>query len=143
MNINESQVMIIDKMGTDFLRGDIHDLGTSHLDILTDFIYENYTPEIDLFNGFHGDVTEKLANFLTLQGNIVYLHSAGYGLLYMPKYITIVQVDKLYERFEELDKNNIYIDGYLDSNSQYELLQEVTSNEELLDYYFTVKVKKK
>lgn len=143
MDINESQVMIIDKMGTDFLRGDIHDFNSSHLDFLSEFIYENYNSEPNLFSGFHGDVTDKLARFLKEKGNIVYLHTIGYGLLYMPKYMTIVQIEKLYERFNELDKNNIYIDDYSDSETQCEMLNEINNNVEILDNYFKVQGKVK
>ena len=75
-------------------------------------------------------------------GDIVYLHSTGYGLLFVPKQISKNQMMALYDLFTSFERTPIYIDYNLtrkeDGIYPEDIVDYVESNEnyETLDNFF-------
>ena len=75
-------------------------------------------------------------------GDIVYLHSIGYGLLFVPKQISRNQIMALYDVFNSFERTPIYIDYNLtrreDGIFPEDIVDYVEGNEnyETLDNFF-------
>ena len=112
-NVNDYKLIII--TGSKDEDGVIRFFGEAseyrfHLDALKDYLYTYYN---DLANQIGADDLKDnndLLIYLTTLGNIVYLHSPGYGLLFVPKEISENQINSLYTLFSSFEKTPIYID---------------------------------
>ena len=81
-----------------------------HLECLKDYLYTYYN---DLAKQIGADDlrnNEEIIIYLNAMGNIVYLHSPGYGLLFIPKEVTEKQIESLYKMASSFFKTPIYID---------------------------------
>ncbi len=116
-----------------------------HLECLKDYLYTYYN---DLAKQIGADDlrgNEEIIIYLNTLGNIVYLHSLGYGLLFIPKEISEKQVESLYNLFSKIDKMPIYIDYHLVRKHGKIVAQEIIdsddalSNTEFLDRFFKTK----
>lgn len=140
LNVNDYKVVVIN--GLEDEDGLIRFFGETneyrfHLDALKDYLYTYYN---DLANAINADGMKNnndIIIYLNDMGNIVYLHSPGYGVLFMPKQITRNQIMSLYDLFTSFEKTPIYIDynltrqeevlpedtvGYVEGNENYETL---------------------
>ena len=109
-----------------------------HLACLKDYLYTYYN---DLAKQIGADdirSSEEIIIYLNALGNIVYLTSPGYGLLFIPKEVSDKQIDSLYKLFASFPKTAIYIDynltrredgifpenivDYVEGNENYETL---------------------
>lgn len=138
--INNSQATIINNEGQPIFLEDIEDMFTSHVDALNNYIQMKYgksTTSSSIYN----DQLEALTHFLVKQGNIVYLHSEGFGLLYFPQEITNESKTTIYNLFEKLDpKTKVYISSNThSSNLTEQRYQSYSTNIKLLDKYFEIK----
>ena len=89
--------------------------------------------------------------YLTTLGNIVYQHSPGYGLLFLPKEVSEKQIKLLYDLFGSFETMPIHIDYHLVRKYGKVVPQEIMDyqdgleNTEILDKFFKTKpyIKKK
>lgn len=116
-----------------------------HLDCLKDYLYTYYN---DLAKQIGADdlrSNEEIIIYLNILGNIVYLHSPGYGLLFIPKEVTEKQIASLYEMVSTFPKTPIYIDYNLVRKHGKILPMEIIDysdgleNTEVLDRFFESK----
>ena len=88
---------------------------------------------------------EEIIIYLNTLGNIVYLHSAGYGLIYMPKEVSDKQIESLYQLLSSFPKTPIYIDYNLMRKNGKIVPQEIINsddslrNTQLLDKFLNFK----
>ncbi len=140
-NINNKTFIVVHSDGKFESFGDINNYDEHHIDHLLDYAYFNY-PKINLTNENKSDAFNKIIYYLTEANKVVYLHSQGYGLLFMPKHQTQRQIETLYNIFETLEKTYIYInyDLKLDENGK---LEGTTSNQlentSAIDEYLDIK----
>lgn len=80
-----------------------------HLDALKDYLYTYYNELAETTNADDKKNNNEIIVYLNEIGDIVYLHSPGYGLLYVPKQISEKQVVSLYDLFNSFEKMPIYI----------------------------------
>ena len=122
-----------------------------HLECLKDYLYTYYN---DLAKQIGADDlrnNEEIIIYLNTLGNIVYLHSPGYGLLFIPKEISEKQIESLHRLVSSFVKTPIYIDYHLVRKYGKIVAQEIIdsaddlSNNEFLDKFFKTKpyIKKK
>lgn len=147
-NINDYRMAII--CGPDDEDGLIRYFGENeeyrfHLECLKDYLYTYYN---DLAKQIGADdlrANEEIIIYLNTLGNIVYLHSPGYGLLFVPKEISENQINSLYTLFSSFEKTPIYIDYNLVRKHGKVLAEELIDysddleNTELLDRFFKTK----
>ena len=116
-----------------------------HVDALRDYLYTYYN---DLAKQIGADdlrANEEIIIYLNTLGNIVYLHSPGYGLLFIPKEISENQINSLYTLFSSFEKTPIYIDYNLVRKHGKILAEEIIDysddleNTEVLDRFFKTK----
>lgn len=116
-----------------------------HLTCLKDYLYTYYN---DLAKQIGADdirSSEEIIIYLNALGNIVYLTSFGYGLLFIPKEVSDKQIDSLYKLFASFPKTAIYIDYNLVRKHGKILAEEIINaddnleNTELLDRFFSSK----
>ena len=116
-----------------------------HLECLKDYLYTYYN---DLAKQIGADDlrnNEEIIIYLNAMGNIVYLHSPGYGLLFIPKEVTEKQIESLYKMASSFSKTPIYIDYYLTRKHGKILAQEIVDyddnleNTEVLDRFLNSK----
>lgn len=116
-----------------------------HLECLKDYLYTYYN---DLAKQIGADDlrnNEEIIIYLNAMGNIVYLHSPGYGLLFIPKEVTEKQIESLYKMASSFSKTPIYIDYYLIRKHGKILAQEIVDydddleNTEVLDRFLNSK----
>ena len=154
MNINDYKLAII--CGAEDENGLIRFFGENneyryHLECLKDYLYTYYN---DLAKQIGADdlrANEEIIIYLNTLGDIVYLHSLGYGLLFIPKEVSEKQIDTLYELFSSIEKMPIYIDYHLVRKHGKIVAQEIINadddleNTEFLDKFFQTKpyIKKK
>lgn len=148
MDINNYKLAII--CGTEDEDGLIRYFGENdeyryHLECLKDYLYTYYN---DLAKQIGADdlrSNEEIIIYLNTLGNIVYLHSLGYGLLFIPKEVSEKQIESLYGLFSKLDKMPIYIDYHLIRKNGRILPQEIFNADEdlenttFLDRFFKTK----
>ena len=75
-----------------------------HLDALKDYLYTYYNELAETINADDKKNNNEIIVYLNEIGDIVYLHSPGYGLLYIPKQISEKQVVSLYDLFNSFEK---------------------------------------
>ena len=116
-----------------------------HLACLKDYLYTYYN---DLAKQIGADdirSSEEIIIYLNALGNIVYLTSPGYGLLFIPREVSDKQIDSLYKLFASFRKTAIYIDYNLVRKHGKILAEEIINaddnleNTELLDRFFSSK----
>ena len=116
-----------------------------HLEVLKDYLYTYYDDLAKQVDADKFKTNEEIIVYLNVLNNIVYLHSFGYGLLFIPKNVSEDQIKLLYDLFDSMDKITIHIDYNLtrkhngikpdeimDSNNDLD-------NTEFLDKFFSVK----
>ena len=116
-----------------------------HLEVLKDYLYTYYDDLAKQVDADKFKTNEEVIVYLNVLNNIVYLHSFGYGLLFIPKNVSEDQIKLLYDLFDSMDKIHIHIDYNLtrkhngikpdeimDSNNDLD-------NTEFLDKFFSVK----
>lgn len=116
-----------------------------HLECLKDYLYTYYN---DLAKQIGADDlcdNLDLVIYLNALGDIVYLNSPGYGLLFIPKQVSEKQMNSLYSLFSSSEKMPIYIDYNL-VRKHGEIVAEETmnynealENTEMLDKFFEKK----
>lgn len=116
-----------------------------HLECLKDYLYTYYN---DLAKQIGADDlrnNEDIIIYLNTLGNVVYLHSPGYGLLFVPKEVSDKQIDSLYTLLSSFEKTQIYIDYNLVRKHGKVLAEEIVDysddleNTEVLDRFFKTK----
>lgn len=107
-----------------------------HIDSVQNYIYDFYR-ESNLWKMMDRTKIELLLDFLNGLGEIVYLHSPGYGLLCMPNFedLTDEQIETLYIMFGEIEKTSIYVKEF-NSDSNMFFCDEALKNTDVLDKYF-------
>lgn len=116
-----------------------------HLEVLKDYLYTYYDDLAKQVDADKFKTNEEIIVYLNVLNNIVYLHSFGYGLLFIPKNVSEDQIKLLYDLFDSMDKIPIHIvynltrkhngikpDEIMDSNNDLD-------NTEFLDKFFSVK----
>ncbi len=141
LNVNDYKLVII--AGSKEEDGMIRFFGESseyrfHLDALKDYLYTYYKSLAEDINADDKKNYNEIIIYLNEMGDIVYLHSIGYGLLFVPKQISRNQIMALYDVFNSFERTSIYIDynltrredgifpenivDYVEGNENYETL---------------------
>ena len=114
-----------------------------HVDALRDYLYTYYDKLAEEINADDIKDNRQLIIYLNDMGHIVYLHSPGFGLLFMPKAISEEQKKSLYNLFDSFEKTPIHIDYNLtrkdDGIFPEENVNYINDNEnvETLDKFFS------
>lgn len=152
-NIDDYRTVVIS--GPDDEDGLVRYFGTVleyryHLECLKDYLYTYYN---DLAKQIVADDlrnNEDIIIYLNTLGNIVYLNSLGYGLLFIPKEITQKQIDSLYDLISNLKDKAIYIDYNLVRKHGKVVAEEIVNGDDgdnnvMLDKFLAAKpyIKKK
>ncbi|MDD6323615.1 MAG: hypothetical protein PUA73_03290 [Bacilli bacterium] len=127
-NINKKELIIITDNGKYTALGNTEDYKTHHIDCLIEYAFYNTnfkTTESDDSKLFH-----KIIYYLIIKGDAVYLHSQGYGLLYMPSIPTGKQIDTLYKIFSQLQPTTIYTNYDIKMNKQGQITGSMVNGEE-------------
>lgn len=82
-----------------------------HIECLKDYMYTYYNDIAEKEDVDHLKTSEEIIFLLNELGNIVYLHSRGYGLAFIPKGICEEQINALHNLFTMILEMPIYI-GY-------------------------------
>lgn len=145
LNMNDYKLVVIsglkDEDGLIRFFGEISEY-RFHLEALKDYMYTYYSDLAEDINADDMKHNNDLIICLNDMGNIVYLHSPGYGLLFMPKQVSKNQIMSLYNLFNSFEKTPIYIDYNLtrQENGVYpeDIVDYVVGNEnyETLDNFF-------
>lgn len=116
-----------------------------HLDCLKDYLYTYYNDLAKQIGADDLNDNLDLIIYLNTLGDIVYLHSPGYGLLFVPKEISKKQIESLYELLSSFEKTPIYIDYNLVRKNGKVIPEEIIdypgeiSNTEVLDRFLGTK----
>ena len=116
-----------------------------HLEVLKDYLYTYYNDLAKQIGADDLHTNEEIIIYLNTLGNIVYLHSAGYGLIYMPKEVSDKQIESLYQLLSSFPKTPIYIDYNLMRKNGKIVPQEIINsddslgNTQLLDKFLNFK----
>lgn len=140
-NINNKMLIVVDKDGNYKSLGNLNNYDEYHIDNLMDYAFFTY-PKVNFTNENRNDAFHKIIYCLISDDKAVYLHSKGYGLLFMPKNQTPNQIKTLYDIFEKLDKTCIYVNYNLKLNESNKLNGSMTSYKEnalALDEYLNKK----
>ena len=146
-NINDYWIVVISSEEDGLIRffGRRDEDYRFHLQVLKDYLYTYYN---DLAKKVGADDlrdNNDLLIYLTTLGNIVYQHSPGYGLLFLPKEVSEKQVESLYGLFRSFEKMPIHIDYHLVRKRGRVVPQEIMDyqdgleNTEMLDRFFKTK----
>ena len=106
-NINDYMLVSISHNNQMIFFGDTNEY-RFHLDCLKDYFYIYYSKlaeEIDVDNI---KCIEKIILYLIDEGNIIYLHSLGYGLVFVPEIISNEQLNLLHKLCLLLDNIPLY-----------------------------------
>ena len=116
-----------------------------HLECLKDYLYTYYNDFAKQIGADDLRNNEEIIIYLNTMGNIVYLHSPEYELLFIPKEVTEKQIESLYEVARAFPKTPIYIDYHLVRKHGKILPMEIIDysddmeNTEVLDRFFETK----
>ena len=144
-NINNKMLIVVDKDGNYKSLGNLNNYDEYHIDNLMDYAFFTY-PKVNFTNENRNDAFHKIIYCLISDDKAVYLHSKGYGLLFMPKNHTDSQINALKNVFKKLDKTYIYVNYNLKLNKNNNLSGDLTmyrENELALDEYLNAKAKDK
>ena len=144
-NINDYKLVVI--CGTKDEDGLIRYFGESneykfHIDCLKDYMYTYHSDLAESINADALKDNNELIIYLNNIGDIIYLHSFGYGLLFVPERISEKQFISLYALFSSFEKMPIYINYNLYREDNKIKLEENFSyvkgleNTEILDKFF-------
>ena len=144
-NVNDYKLIII--TGSKDEDGAIRFFGEAseyrfHLDALKDYLYTYYNELAETINADDKKNNNEIIVYLNEIGDIVYLHSPGYGLLYIPKQISEKQVVSLYDLFTSFETTPIYIYYNLTRKEDGIYLEDIVDyvqgneNYETLDNFF-------
>ena len=146
-NVNDYRIVVI--CGSDDDDGLIRYFGTNeeyrfHLEGLKDYLYTYYNDLAKKINADDLRSNEEIIFYLNTLGNIVFLNSPGYGLLFIPKEVTEKQIESLYDLLSNLNEMSIYIDDRLAKKHDNIWPEEIIDNgdlmnNELLDRLFMIK----
>lgn len=146
-NVNDYRIVVI--CGPDDNDGLIRYFGTNeeyrfHLEGLKDYLYTYYNDLAKKINADDLRSNEEIIIYLNTLGNIVFLNSPGYGLLFIPKEVTEKQIKSLCDLLSNLDEMSIYIDDSLAKKHDDIGLEEIIDNgdlinTEMLDRFFITK----
>ena len=112
LNVNDYKLVIIagsEEDGTVRFFGEASEY-RFHLDALKDYLYTYYKSLAEDINADDKGHNNEIIIYLNEMGDIVYLHSIGYGLLFVPKQISRNQIMALYDVFNSFERTPIYID---------------------------------
>lgn len=113
-----------------------------HIDALKDYLYTYYKSLADDIDVDNEKNINEIIFYLNNMGDIVYLHSKGYGVLYVPKQINKKQIMALYNLFNSFEKTPIYINYNLIKKEDGIYSEEIINycegmeNYETLDNFF-------
>ena len=120
-----------------------------HLECLQDYFYTFYPDLAYKVDADSMHTNEEIIMQLNNLDEIIYLHSPGYGLLFMPKEVSKKQTESLYHLFSSFEKTSIYIMYNLKKEDSKILSDEVMEiddslkNTDILDKFFDDKEMKK
>lgn len=144
-DINNKNLILVDKDGNYKGLGNINNQDEHHIDSLINYALFVY-PTINFKSENKSETFHKIIYCLIADDKAVYLHSQGYGLLFMPKNHTDSQINALKNVFKKLDKTYIYVNYNLKLNKNNNLSGDLTmyrENELALDEYLNAKAKDK
>lgn len=144
LNVNDYKLVVITGSNEDEI---IRFFGKTdeyrfHLDALKDYLYTYYNSLAEAINADNKKSNNEIIIYLNAFGDIVYLHSKGYGLLFVPKQITEKQKTALYDLFNSFERTPIYIDYNLTRLDDEIFLEGIVNyvdgneNNETLDNFF-------
>lgn len=141
LNVNDYKLVVI--TGLEDKDGEICFFGETseyrfHLEALKDYLYTYHNDLAESINADDMKNNNDLIFYLNEMGDIVYLHSPGYGLLFLPKQISKNQIMSLYDLFTSFEKTPIYINYNLTRQGNEIKPEDVTNYFEGMENYQTL-----